>query len=112
MVQTARLALRQTVGLEGQAAGAGAGAAVAAPSAQESRHIALAADAHAECAVDEALRLDAAVPGDVLHLGQAQLTGQHDPGKAQLFQFQCALQGVDAHLGGTVAGQLRRDVPG
>ena len=79
MVQTARLALGQTVGLEGQAAGAGAGAAVAAPSAQESRHIALAADAHAECAVDEALRLDAAVPGDVLHLGQAQLTGQHDP---------------------------------
>ena len=111
VVQTARLALGQSVGLEGQAAGAGAGAAVAAPSAQESRHIALAADAHAECAVDEALRLDAAVPGDVLHLGQAQLTGQHDPGKAQLFQFQCALQGVDAHLGGTVAGQLGRDVP-
>ena len=47
----------------------------------------------------------------MLHLGQAQLTGQHDPGKAQLFQFQCALQGVDAHLGGTVAGQLGRDVP-
>lgn len=61
--------------------------------------------------MDEALRLDAAVPGDVLHLGQAQLTGQHDPGKAQLFQLQCALQGVDAHLGGTVAGQLGRDVP-
>ena len=61
--------------------------------------------------MDEALRLDAAVPGDMLHLGQAQLTSQHDPDKAQLFQFQCALQGVDAHLGGTVAGQLGRDVP-
>ncbi len=42
----------------------------------------------------EALRLDAAVPGDVLHLGQAQLTGQHDAGKAQLLQLQCALQAV------------------
>ena len=61
--------------------------------------------------MDEALGLDAAVLCDVLHLGQAQLTGQHDPGKAQLFQFQCALQGVYAHLGGTVAGQLGRDVP-
>ena len=110
-MQPARLALRQGVGLEGQAAGSGAGAAVAASSAQKGRHIALAADAHTEGAVDEALRLDAAVLGDVLHLGQAQLTGQHHPGKAQLFQFQRALQRMDAHLGGAVAGQLGRDVP-
>ncbi len=59
----------------------------------------------------EALRLDAAVLCDMLHLGHAQLPGQHHPGKTQLFQFQCALQGVDAHLGGTVARQLRGDLP-
>ena len=57
--------------------------------------------------MDEALGLDAAVLCDVLHLGQAQLTRQHHPGKAQLLQFQCALQGVDAHLSGAVPGQLR-----
>ena len=57
--------------------------------------------------MDEALGLDAAVLCDVLHLRQAQLTRQHHPGKAQFLQFQCALQGVDAHLGGAVPGQLR-----
>ena len=35
--------------------------------------------------MDEALGLDAAVLGDVLHLGQAQLTGQHHPGKPSSF---------------------------
>ena len=84
VMQPPGLALGQGVGLKGQAAGACTGAAVAAPSAQKRRQIALAADAHAERAMDEALRLNAAVPGDLLHLRQAQLTGQHHPGKAQL----------------------------
>ena len=39
-------------------------------------------------AMDEALRLNAAVPGDVLHLRQAQLPGQHHPGKAQFLDFE------------------------
>ena len=56
-------------------------------------------------------RADAAVLRDVFHLGQTQFTGQHDPGKAQLLQLQCALQGVHAHLGGAVARQLRGDLP-
>ena len=111
MMQTARLALGQSVGFKGQAAGTGAGTAVAAASAQEHRHIALAAHAHAEGTMDEALGLNAAVPGDVLHLRQAQLPGQHHPGEAQLFQFQSALQGVHAHLGGAMAGQLGGDLP-
>ena len=110
MVQAARLAFRQGVGLKGQAAGAGTGAAVAAAAAQKSRHIALAADAHAQRTVHKTLGLNAAVLRDVLHLGQAQLAGQHHAGKAQLFQFQRALQGVHAHLGGAVAGQLRGDL--
>ena len=94
MVQTARLALRQGVGLKGQTAGPRTGAAVAAPPpppAEEGRHIALAADAHAQRTVDEALRLDAAVLGDVLHFGQTQLAGQHHAGEAQLLQPQRAL---------------------
>ncbi len=61
--------------------------------------------------MDEALRLDAAVPGDGFHLRQAQLTGQHHAGEAQLLQLQRALQGMDAHLGGAVAGQFRGDLP-
>ena len=111
VVQPPGLALGQGVGLKGQAAGACTGAAVAAPSAQKRRQIALAADAHAECAMDEALRLNAAVPGDLLHLRQAQLTGQHHPGKAQLLELQRPLQGVDTHLGGAMAGQLGCDLP-
>ena len=91
MVQTARLALRQGVGLKGQTAGPRTGAAVAAPPAEEGRHIALAADAHAQRTVDEALRLDAAVLGDVLHFGQTQLAGQHHAGEAQLLQLQRTL---------------------
>ena len=109
MVQPSGLALRQGVGLKGQSAGARTGAAVAAAPAQKGGHIALAAHAHAQRTVDEALGLDAAVLCDVLHLGQAQLTRQHHPGKAQFLQFQCALQGVDTHLGGAVPGQLRGD---
>ena len=106
-MQPSGLALRQGVGLKGQAAGARTGAPVAAAPAQKGRHIALAAHAHAQRTVDEALGLDAAVLCDVLHLGQTQLTCQHHPGKAQLLQLQCTLQGVDAHLGGAVPGQLR-----
>ena len=111
VVQAARLAFRQGVGLKRQAAGPGAGAAVAAAPAQKGRHITLAAHAHAQRTVHEALGLDAAVLRDVFHLGQAQFTGQHHPGKAQLLQLQCALQGVHAHLGGAVARQLRGDLP-
>ena len=110
MVQPPGLALRQGVGFKGQAAGACTGAPVAAAPAQKGGHIALAAHAHAQRTVDEALSLDAAVLCDVLHLGQAQLTRQHHPGKAQLLQFQSALQGVDAHLGRAVPGQLRGDL--
>ena len=109
MVQPPGLALRQGVGFKGQAAGACTGAPVAAAPAQKGGHIALAAHAHAQRTVDEALGLDAAVLCDVLHLGQAQFPRQHHPGKAQFFQFQCALQAVHAHLGGSVARQLRRD---
>ena len=107
VMQPPGLALRQGVGFKGQTAGSRTGAPVAAASAQKGGHIALAAHAHAQRTVDEALSLDAAVLCDMLHLGQAQLTRQHHPGKAQLLQFQCALQGVDAHLGGTMPGQLR-----
>ena len=106
-MQPPGLALRQGVGFKGQTAGSRTRAPVAAASAQKGGHIALAAHAHAQRTVDEALSLDAAVLCDMLHLGQAQLTRQHHPGKAQLLQFQCALQGVDAHLGGTMPGQLR-----
>ena len=109
VVQTARLTLRQSVCLKGQSAGTCTGAAVAAAPAQKSRHIALTADAHAQCTMHKALGLDAAVLRDVLHLRQAQLPGQHHPGEAQLFELQCALQAVHAHLCGAVAGQLRRD---
>ena len=107
VMQPPGLALRQSIGLERQAAGSRTRAPVAAASAQKGGHIALAAHAHAQRTVDEALSLDAAVLCDMLHLGQAQLTRQHHPGKAQLLQFQCTLQGVDAHLGGAVPGQLR-----
>ena len=107
MVQPSGLAFRQGIGFKGQTAGARTGTAVAAAPAQKGGHIALAAHAHAQRTVDEALGLDAAVLCDVLHLGQTQLTRQHHPGKAQLLQFQCTLQGVDAHLGGAVPGQLR-----
>ena len=106
VVQAARLAFGQRVSLKGQAAGARAGAPVAAAATQKGRHIALAADAHTQRTVHETLGLDAAVSGDVFHFGQAELTGQHHPGKAQLFEFQRALQGVHAHLGGAMAGQL------
>ena len=109
VVQPPGLALRQGVGLKGQTAGARTGTAVAAAPAQKGGHIALAAHAHAQRTVDEALGLDAAVLCDVLHLGQTQLTRQHHPGKAQLLQLQCTLQGVDAHLSGAVPGQLRGD---
>ena len=106
-MQPSGLAFRQGVGLKGQTAGACTGAPVAAAPAQKGGHIALAAHAHAQRTVDEALGLNAAVLCNVLHLGQAQLTRQHHPGKAQLLQLQCTLQGVDAHLGGAVPGQLR-----
>ena len=106
-MQPSGLAFRQGIGFKGQTAGARTGAPVAAAPAQKGGHIALAAHAHAQRTVDEALGLDAAVLCDVLHLGQAQLTRQHHPGKAQLLQLQCTLQGVDAHLGGAVPGQLR-----
>ena len=106
-MQPPGLAFRQGIGFKGQAAGARTGAPVAAAPAQKGGHIALAAHAHAQRTVDEALSLDAAVFCDVLHLGQAQLTRQHHPGKAQLLQFQCTLQGVNAHLSGAVPGQLR-----
>ena len=43
----------------------------------------------------------------MLHLGHAQLTGQHHAGEAQLLELQCTLQAVHAHLGGAVARQLR-----
>ena len=43
----------------------------------------------------------------MLHLGHAQLTGQHYAGEAQLLELQCTLQAVHAHLGGAVARQLR-----
>ena len=108
-MQPSGLAFRQGIGFKGQTAGARTGTAVAAAPAQKGGHIALAAHAHAQRTVDEALGLDAAVLCDVLHLGQAQLTGQHHPGKAQLLQLQRALQGVDAHLGGAVAGQVGGD---
>ena len=107
MVQAARLALRQGICLKRQAARAGTGTAVAAASAQKGRHVALAADAHAQRAVHEALGLDAAVLCDMLHLGHAQLTGQHHAGEAQLLELQRTLQAVHAHLGGAVARQLR-----
>ena len=81
-MQAARLALRQGICLKRQAARAGTGTAVAAASAQKGRHVALAADAHAQRAVHEALGLDAAVLCDMLHLGHAQLTGQHHAGEA------------------------------
>ena len=55
----------------------------------------------------EALGLDAAVLRDMLHLGHAQLTGQHHAGEAQLLELQRTLQAVHAHLGGAVARQLR-----
>ena len=110
VMQPPGLALRQGVGFKGQTAGSRTRAPVAAAPAQKGGHIALAAHAHAQRTVDEALSLDAAVLCDMLHLGQAQLTRQHHPGKAQLLQFQCALQGVDAHLGGTMPGQLRGDL--
>ena len=106
-MQPPGLAFRQGIGLKGQAAGTCTGAAVAAAPTQKGGHIALAAHAHAQRTVDETLGLDATVLCDVLHLRQAQLTRQHHPGKAQLLQFQCALQGVDAHLGRAVPGQLR-----
>ena len=106
-MQPPGLALRQGIGFKGQTAGTCTGAAVAAAPAQKGGHIALAAHAHAQRTVDETLGLDAAVLCDVLHLGQTQLTRQHHPGKAQLLQLQCTLQGVDAHLGGAVPGQLR-----
>ena len=109
-MQPPGLALRQGVGFKGQTAGSRTRAPVAAASAQKGGHIALAAHAHAQRTVDEALSLDAAVLCDMLHLGQAQLTRQYHPGKAQLLQFQCALQGVDAHLSGTMPGQLRGDL--
>ena len=106
-MQAARLALRQGICLKRQAARAGTGTAVAAASAQKGRHVALAADAHAQRAVHEALGLDAAVLCDMLHLGHAQLTGQHHAGEAQLLELQCTLQAVHAHLGGAVARQPR-----
>ena len=106
VMQPARFALRQSVCLKRQAARPRAGAAVAAAAAQKRRHIALAAHAHAQRAMDEALRLDAAVLGDLFHLGQAQFAGQHHAGEAQLLEFQRTLQGVHAHLGGTMPGQL------
>ena len=109
VVQPSGLAFRQGIGFKGQTTGARTGTAVAAAPAQKGGHIALAAHAHAQRTVDEALGLDAAVLCDVLHLGQTQLTRQHHPGKAQLLQLQCTLQGVDAHLGGAVPGQLRGD---
>ena len=59
--------------------------------------------------MDKALGLDVAASGDPLDLAEAQLPGQDDPGKAQLGHFQRAFEGVDAHLGGGVAGQLGRD---
>ena len=107
----ARAAFGQGGGVEGQTAGPCAGAAVAAAPAQEGGHIALPAHAHAQRPVDEALGLDAAAGGDGFDLLQAELPRQDDPGKPQLGHLQRPLEGVDAHLGGGVPGQRRRDLP-
>ncbi len=92
-------------GVKGQAAGAGAGAPVAAAPAQEGAHHALAADPHAERAVDEHLALDGAGGADGADLLQREFTRQDHPVIAQVGQRLRPRRGVDAHLGGAVQRQ-------
>ena len=71
-------------------AGLGAHAAVAAAPPDQGGHVALAAVAEAERAVDEDLRLDGGVGGDGADLAAVQLSGEHHPLHAEL------RRGVDA----------------
>ena len=98
--------------VKGQPAGTGAAAPVSASPAQKGAHIALAADAHAQGPVHKDLGFDGTFLGDMADLLPAQLPGQDDPGKSHICQGQGPFQALDAHLGGTVKGQPRRNLPG
>ena len=95
-------------GAERKAAGARAGAPVAGAAAQESAHITLTADAHAQSAMDKTFHLNAAFCGNVADLLQRQLPGENDPGKAHVPQLKRTGQAVHAHLSGAVQRQTRR----
>ena len=96
----------------GQAAGLGAGPPVAASSADNGAHPALAGVAHAQGPVDKHLDLCGTVPGDDRDVPAAQLPGQYHPLQTQLRRAAGAAQGVQAHLGAGVEGNIGRNFPG
>ena len=61
--------------------------------------------------MDKGLQLHRAAVGDFPHFGEGQLSGQHYPLHALFIEETGACGGVDAHLGGSVDGQLRRSFP-
>ena len=91
-------------------AGLSTAAPVAGAAADHGRHIALAAVAHAQCAMGKDFDFDGGMGTDVADLLPAQFTAQDHPlqahGSAQLH----AGQTVNSHLGRAVDGDVRSDL--
>ena len=99
------------LGLEGQTAGLGTEPTVAAAAANHRAEIALARHRHTQRTMHEHLHLQRGVGTDVADFRSGELSGQYHPGKAQLLAEPCALQVVNAHLGGGVDRQSGGTVP-
>ena len=61
--------------------------------------------------MDKHLHFQRGVFTDMTDLGGGELPGQHHPGKAQLLTEPCALEVVDAHLGGSMHRQGGSTLP-
>ena len=91
-----------------QAARLRAQAAVARALSDDGGQVALTRIAHAQCAVDEHLGLDACLARDLLDLLARAFAAEHDAGKADVARLSCPVERVDGHLRGGVQGEIRR----
>lgn len=98
VLQAQRIAVRPAGKAVGQTAGLSAGAAVAAAPPDDGRHLALAAVAHAQRAVDERFDLDGAFLADFGDLPARKLTREHRARHAEPCRFLNARERVQAHL--------------
>ena len=98
VLQAQRMAVRPAGKAVGQTAGLGAGAAVAAAPPDDGRHLALAAVAHAQRAVDERFDLDGAFLADFGDLPARKLAREHRARHAEPCRFLNARERVQAHL--------------
>ena len=98
VLQAQRMAVRPAGKAVGQAAGLGAGATVAAAPPNDGGHLALAAVAHAQRAVDERFDLDGAFLADFGDLPARKLAREHRARHAEPCRFLNARERVQAHL--------------